>query len=1439
MDNVGSVKATFSHLDLSFDNTATGNPDHSILHIDNGGGKTTWLSLFFTLLNPRIDRFIQTIQKKNHKFEDYVKEQPGLILAEFVPLNEKDIATRILGQYVYKRGNDVKRYYFKMTGMRDSEHAFLSVPSIGRNSLHAIDDIHKFIRESGKCTESHSQADWMETIQEDLKMDESMINAQIDFCRSEGGISDFANFEKESDFMKTFFGMTMKDGQEIGEKDYRSLIYSVISEHQDLPNLRREVGILSNIKGSIKKFADQADQFNLAEEKYLELQNELGGYRTFLIDELEKLTVKQKQMTADEKESKGVFVKLKKEIVEAKTKLDIFDLLLAELEHATKTEEETGIQLKIKKLNFKRALLRAAEPYLDFKVASIEMQQKKKIVEESAQGSEAITRTIQDLWKHLAQILRGQISKHQDAINTLSSRRDQYLVTTKSHEETVVLLEIEHKSKIREEIEASAFIKSHGVEWQKLIAEGHIEEFGNLSNSIVTVENDRDQEGMKITDLESKIVDRTQAIKEKRLLEKRTNAQISELEKEKAEPFNFLKTAKNESSVMVAAIARFSKVNEEDVNIYDESDKRQIHQNLLESEGYAKRLERQIFEGEMELELIQSGDGTIVDADVAKVKEQLEELDIKTVYANNYLCTQLNDDIVKIAEVVKSDPARFLGLMVYQNEDILRIADVMSSLKGIRRPFVVSSLSVDVAGEATDHLVIEPSTPALYSKKKTAEYLIELQKNLTDLREKAGQARNHAQQAHTLLEKIDLFVSKYPEVSITENQQELERLEKKLETIIVQRDLLDSDIEKLEVMHDQNRTLLNECQKKESLLGLQLKALERFKIEFDCKLGEFKEKRRFCIERLSSIDDEIKDKKSDITILKRYVAECNETSNTEAAKLNLSRTEFNKTGIDEQELVNYNFKDELLELSSDQLKDQILSTEKEKEKVLAESGYQIAKAELDELQNKCANLKSRVQKSMDIISQEYSDIHEGLDLESLDIACKGLSHEDVSDRLKQSESKYTSLIKEQAKLEFFLGELDKKIKKIRSNGFDQGVYTDLSVYKTEGLLKGQRLEEEENHSKKIIEQRDVASTLETLKSNIANTKEYVSKYKSMFESLEHMYEDKGRSYQARYIDVEESAVLKNDLIRRNKALKTTRDNSHNEMNSTYISFKEEVNKDEIRKNPTYARIVNQTLQDMIDTYADTLTAIEELMKVHEHSLETADSDIKQAVSVLEGKVRYGLKKLKSAMSQRVPEGNEKYSGKLILKVHKNGERLFRMAQNEELGKYLTSYIEDCIEDNVNPIFMLTESIAHVVRTAGINQEGRLGIQILQIANNSYDYYRIDDIKSSGGERLTTALLLYIIIGSVSGTHGFSGGFLLTDNIFGTCNKASFVGVQLKVAQALQFQVVSTTGHHQKSFMSQYPNIISIIPSSKADESGNIINQDCVTKGVFNETRAVS
>lgn len=79
---------------------------------------------------------------------------------------------------------------------------------------------------------------------------------------------------------------------------------------------------------------------------------------------------------------------------------------------------------------------------------------------------------------------------------------------------------------------------------------------------------------------------------------------------------------------------------------------------------------------------------------------------------------------------------------------------------------------------------------------------------------------------------------------------------------------------------------------------------------------------------------------------------------------------------------------------------------------------------------------------------------------------------------------------------------------------------------------------------------------------------------------------------------------------------------------------------------------------------------------------------------------------------------------------------------------------------------------------------------------------------SGGEKLTAAVLLYCTLARLRNRKGsFGGGALILDNPLGTSNYVRFVALQRRVAAALRVQLIYTTGVKDISAVGTFPNVV--------------------------------
>ena len=180
--------------------------------------------------------------------------------------------------------------------------------------------------------------------------------------------------------------------------------------------------------------------------------------------------------------------------------------------------------------------------------------------------------------------------------------------------------------------------------------------------------------------------------------------------------------------------------------------------------------------------------------------------------------------------------------------------------------------------------------------------------------------------------------------------------------------------------------------------------------------------------------------------------------------------------------------------------------------------------------------------------------------------------------------------------------------------------------------------------------------------------------------------------------------------------------------------------------------------------------------------------------------------LDRAESFRLPDGLGDWSRHPYLRIG------FQRPEPDLLGGRLDTFVEDLMRGGFDRLPEAVALLIAAVRAAIGNQ--RFEVHVLK-PNEGLPRTRssVSEIASwSGGQKLTTALLLYCVLVhlrglSRRGQRNLQVSTLLLDNPIGTANHVDLVDLQLKVARALGVQLVVTTGLADYDALAAYPNVI--------------------------------
>jgi len=166
----------------------------------------------------------------------------------------------------------------------------------------------------------------------------------------------------------------------------------------------------------------------------------------------------------------------------------------------------------------------------------------------------------------------------------------------------------------------------------------------------------------------------------------------------------------------------------------------------------------------------------------------------------------------------------------------------------------------------------------------------------------------------------------------------------------------------------------------------------------------------------------------------------------------------------------------------------------------------------------------------------------------------------------------------------------------------------------------------------------------------------------------------------------------------------------------------------------------------------------------------------------------------------LPEEVFIYGGRSILRA---GTRLDFVKHGDAFRQCVDNWLHELIQQDrlpaVNPKAgngLGAELLYQLLAAATGRRE--FGVRLLKCDDTGRNYEPVGKDLGSGGEALTTAVLLYALLISMRSrrrqrTDDRIPAFLLLDNPLGVCNRSDFLDAQLKVARAMGIQCVYLTG----------------------------------------------
>ncbi|ADU34877.1 hypothetical protein [Variovorax paradoxus] len=303
LGHCGYRTAWFDGEILPLTDPITDAPTDAILHLENGGGKTTLMSLIFSCFETEQNKFLKHLQEANNRFSQYFDQTgiPGFIAVEWVlpsrTAKGKPIRL-VVGQAVSVRATvepaDVDRIFFSFQEQADLRLENLPAPRLGPTPAASLAEVSRWLQEQKAANPDvffvKNQAEWKRHLQVDRLIDLEMLQMQVGFSAQEGGFDAFIRMKNESEFIHRFFSLTLDTTR---ADEARKLVVEVCEKHSRKPEYQARHSQLTLFRSQMSTFADASRAYldSVAQQGQIQLQGALTS-----------LALQKRQVTSAEAE---------------------------------------------------------------------------------------------------------------------------------------------------------------------------------------------------------------------------------------------------------------------------------------------------------------------------------------------------------------------------------------------------------------------------------------------------------------------------------------------------------------------------------------------------------------------------------------------------------------------------------------------------------------------------------------------------------------------------------------------------------------------------------------------------------------------------------------------------------------------------------------------------------------------------------------------------------------------------------------------------------------------------------------------------------------------------------------------------------------------------------------------------------------------------------
>lgn len=1388
-----------------------GQADHGVLFAANGTCKTTLLSFILSVFCPGRQRFVQHLQSGGDKsLEQYlIPGRPALVLLDLVMEQQSTlfeanpVSHLVLGQLLYRHRSmpdKVERHFF----IAQSAEFFDEIRTQWDELLKG-EQPYRVVRDFmlPRIQQTTSQKEWADKL-EQIGLDPWLLDRQVDFARTEGGIKDAFKFSSEVDFLSFFLGC-VTDLE--AAATLRERIDQDLRKMQERPRKLGQLKAVRSLKQQIADFDTIASewrhtgttiegwQLQLGEATHLLTQADLAAKESVaaLVPELEKAKSKHIQTEQD------------LETVISNILVTKQFQLQQELTEKTNTLQQN--QEKIEKITFEDLAITAAGFIADIHSRKVEAATKQEALSQAGKEITPMRRKVDGLAARYHFRLDADRSLVEEAVADLRKQQQKSECLQKKLEQKkqddISRLKILEKSLSQ----LNDRIKEAGARRGGLVmepGEEPVEAQKRLKTETTAITH-------RIKQLKEEIdaTDTAAATQNSRLVElqgkdARIEAALDQArERMESEASERFKLSTDPQIIRVAGTSSFHVTSAGLLSRLDDALSRT--RNRLEDET------RDRLELEHILKELERTRTLAADDQTQKLMSHYHQAGIETGDLKSYpeYLASLYDKPEQIAHFIESDPARFTGIMAATEMVIDKVREIPAP-SWLYRPVIISTPCSAEDVVAVDHVVIGPPSPEVYSKSHMEKIKAGHREKLVVLEQNIANTTTLLRQMEKSSRALHNYQEKYPDraavATLSERVEELTNDRKKL---IEEIGKAEAEAKRLRQSKSEKEDRYRQIGDEAARLNELLKQVQSWLTDY-AKLDHWQEEAQNSKTECETIEKTIRGhansleamKDSDHRLDKDIQEQKNQLKNLDAKAGELLKPSEIKLTADDQE--------QALSMDLHTLRGLHESAREDLRCLSSELGVDNLRKELEVLQGKIAGRESAFRS----FQREHSYDE---DIAADWTGQSRLLREERQQRLGAEKSALTaSSIRLESEIQFKREDHEKitaqlsgrHARGMRPNVTDEA----LAEHDPDAFL--QQLQSDE---------REISVTRDRLRERCMELERKLKILKTRHQEIklclaenqhfEPVWDDASPRCQwpelhaageetERMSTIEQLRKDLQHMATSEKEARKAMEKARSRMSRAFDRFQGEMQGEVYRNDlPAMVDVLRSHDADSLGHQAgELIIRCEDIARNFETDLEMTQRFMDSLVDMLLQHSREYHQKLQAAAKEVLPEGVFIYGGKPILRA---GSRLDFTKYHDAFRQSIENWLYELIQQDrlpeVNPRVGNRLGAELLYQLLGASSgKPTFGIRLLKCDDSGSKYEPVGKDLGSGGEALTIAVLLYALLISMrkkrrNKSDGRIPAFLVLDNPLGVCNRPDFLDTQLKVASGMGLQCVYLTG----------------------------------------------